>query len=128
VLAGISIPKGECDEQISYFLTNRRFAHRSLIEKAADAAKRYIGRYTGGEFDPDALQSVEVSLELVCPKQKRVIPLFKGLADGPLSEPPLTGEPITTIVGGNHERVAVGYAKAHAAAAPFLRAKPNPCD
>jgi hypothetical protein len=106
-----------------------RMVERSLVEKAGDAAKRYIGRYTGGgEADPDVLQSVEVSLEFVCPKQKRVVQTFKGVADSPLGEPGLTGEALDTIPGANHERVAVAYARAQDAALVFLRAKPKPCD
>lgn len=106
-----------------------RLVERSFIEKAGSAAKRYIGRYTGGgEADPDALQSVEVSLEILCPKQKRVVQTFKGVADGPLGEPGLSGEALDAIPGANHERVAVAYAKAQDAALVFLRAKPKPCD
>ena len=106
-----------------------RLVERSLIEKAGSAAKRYIGRYTGGgDSDPDALQSVEVSLDIVCPKQKRVAQTFKGVADGPLGEPGLTGGALDTIAGANHERMAVAYAKAQDAALLYLRAKPKPCD
>lgn len=106
-----------------------RTVERSLAEKATDAAKRYIGRYTGGAHpDPDVLQAAEVSLEFVCPKQRRVIQNFKGSADGPLGEPPLTGERLETVRGANHERVALAYAKAQDAALLYLRAKPRPCD
>ena len=56
---------------------------RSLVEKASDAAKRYVARYS---------------------------------------------QPIDTILGVNHERVAVVYAKAQDAAVLYLHAKPKPCD
>ena len=106
-----------------------RVVERSLAEKATDAAKRYIGRYTGGaEHEPDVLQAAEVSLELVCPKQRRVIQSFKGMADGPLGDPALTGGRVDTIPGANHERMAMAYAKAQDVALLFLRAKPKPCD
>ena len=107
----------------------QRTLERSLVEKATGAAKRYVGRYTGDtETDPDALQAAEVSLEFVCPKQRRVIQVFKGSADGPLGEPPLTGERLDTVRGANHERVALAYAKAQDAALLYLHAKPRPCD
>ena len=106
-----------------------RLVERSLIERAGSAAKRYIGRYTGGgESEPDALQSVEVLLDIVCPKQKRVVQMFKGVADEPLVEPGLTGGAIDTVAGANHERVAVAYARAQDAALLLLRGKPKPCD
>lgn len=102
---------------------------RSLIEKAEGAAKRYIGRYTGGgDAAPDALKSVEVTLEFVCPKQKRVIDAFKGAAEGPLGEPTLSGERLDTVPGANQERMAVAYARAQDAAVSALRAKPKPCE
>ena len=106
-----------------------RVVERSLAEKATGAAKRYIGRYTGAtETDPDMLQAAEVTLELVCPKQRRVLQSFKGMADAPLGEPTLTGARLDTVPGANHERLAMAYAKAQDAALLFLRAKPKPCD
>ena len=107
-----------------------RVAERSLVEKAIGAAQRYIGRYIGGgEPAADVLQSAEVSLELVCPKQKRIIQVFKGMADGPLGSPTLTGgRVVDTISGANHERMAMAYAQAQDAAVLFLRAKPRPCE
>jgi hypothetical protein len=102
---------------------------RSLMEKAESAAKRYAGRYTGsGEMAPEALKSAEVSLEFICPKQKRVVQAFKGAADGPLGEPTLSGERLDTVPGANQERVAVAYAGAQDAAVSALRAKPKPCE
>ena len=106
-----------------------RVIERSVVAKATDAAKRYIGRYTGGpDPDPDVLQAAEVLLELVCPKQRRVIQSFRSAADGPLAEPTLTGERVETIPGANHERMAMAYAKAQDAALLFWRAKPKSCD
>ena len=106
-----------------------RVLERSLAEKATGAAKRYIGCYTGAtEADPDVLEAAEVTLELVCPKQRRVFQSFKGMADGPLGDPTLTGARVETVPGANHERMAIAYAKAQDATLLFLRAKPKPCD
>lgn len=102
---------------------------RSLPEKATAAARRYIGRITGDvEPEPDALRAAEVMLDLVCPKQRRVIQVFKGSADGALGEPSLTGEHLDTVRGASHERVALAYAKAQDAALLYLRAGPRPCE
>ncbi|MGB3936772.1 MAG: hypothetical protein WBL29_13810 [Burkholderiales bacterium] len=68
----LAIPGGvEPDLALRVRAASIRLVERSLIEKAGSAAKRYIGRHTGGgESDPDTLQSVEVSLEILCPRQK----------------------------------------------------------
>ena len=58
----------------------------------------------------------------------RVVQVFKGVADGPLGEPSLSGERLDTVPGANHERVAVAYAKAQDAAVSYFRAQPKPCD
>ena len=80
------------------------------------------------DTEPDALEAAEVLLEFVCPRQRRVVQGFKGSVEGPLGEPPLTGERLDTVPGANLERVALACARAQDAALLYLRALPRPCE
>lgn len=106
-----------------------RTPEQSLIDRGIRAARNYVGSYIGAMgSEPEPLQAAEVSLALVCVKQRRLLQRFAGEVEGELRAGSLIGEKLDTPAGANRERVARAYARAQDAAVLYLRAKPTPCE
>lgn len=99
----------------------------SLAERAGRAGQGVKARHFGDKAAVDRLERVEVSLELVCARAKRLAAVFVGAADGALQDPPLLRELADAAGRENRERFAQAYARAQTAALAVLRSESRPC-
>ena len=95
----------------------------------ANRAERTVKtRYFGAKPVIDRAERAEISLELVCVREKRIAAEFAGAAEGELHSPPLLQEKMEAEGRENRERVAQAYARAQTAALLFLRASQKLCE
>lgn len=99
----------------------------SLVDRVGRAVRSTSSRYLGGKPGVERLERVEVTLQMVCAREKRVAAAYAGSAIGALPEPPLLREPAEAVGRENRERFAQAYAKAQTAAVAALRSEPRPC-
>ena len=99
----------------------------SLVDRAGRAVQSASSRYLGGKPPVERLERVDVTLQLVCAREKRVAAEFAAGAEGALHEAPLLREPTEAAGRENRERFAQAYAQAQTAAVAALRLEPRPC-